>query len=134
MAATPSADTSKPAGMALAHRDRSFLENAAKGGMKEVAVSQAVMDHLTHAPVKDFANMMVSDHTSANTALAALAGSKGVELPPLDPSVAEKWSKQGAGADKAYIDEMVGDHEDAVKPFLEKASQSTDADIAAFAQ
>jgi putative membrane protein len=61
-----------------------------------------------------------------------LAGNKGVTLPGPDESITEKWSKKDNGADKDYIDEMVSDHKEVVKLF-EKASTSTDADIAAFA-
>jgi putative membrane protein len=127
-----SSDTSAPAS-GLKHSDRTFFKKAAEGGMKEVAVSQAVMDHLTNSSVKEFAQMMITDHTAANADLAMLAGNKGVTLPGPDDKVAEKWSKKDNGADKDYIDEMVGDHKEVVKLF-EKASQSTDADIAAFAQ
>lgn len=118
----------------LAHHDRAFFEKAAKSGMKEVAVSQAVMGNLTNQSVRDFANTMVTDHTAANTELMALAARKGVTLPMNDTAkLTEKWSEKGGNVDKKYVHEMVEDHEDAVKLF-EKASKSEDADIAAFAQ
>jgi putative membrane protein len=119
-------------GSNLAHHDRSFLRKAAEGGMKEVAVSQAVMDHLTNPQLKQFAQTMVTDHTAANNDLMALAGSKGVKLPSAK-DWAEDWSKKTGDVDKKYIKEMVSDHKDAVKLF-EKGSESKDADIAAFAQ
>jgi putative membrane protein len=125
-AASPSNDSG------LAHSDRTFFKKAATGGMKEVAVSQAVMDHLTNPQVRNFAQMMITDHTAANAELAVLAANKGVTLPGPDEAITEKWSKKDNGADKAYIDEMVTDHEGVVKLF-EKTTKSGDADIAAFA-
>jgi putative membrane protein len=120
----------------MAHHDKAFFEKAAKGGMKEVAVSQAVAGNLTNQSVRDFANMMVTDHTAANTELMALAARKGVTLPDeskKDAKLTEKWSEKGGNLDKKYIHEMVEDHEDTVKLF-EKAAKSEDADVAAFAQ
>ena len=116
------------------HHIRSFFEKAAKSGAKEVAVSQAVMGHLTNPAVRAFANSMVADHTAANKELMLLAVSKGVALPETETSkLTEKWSDKSGNVDRKYVHEMVEDHEDAVKLF-EKAAKSDDADIAAFAQ
>jgi putative membrane protein len=117
----------------LSHRDRGFLKKAATAGMKEIAVSQAVMDHLSNPQLKQFAQTMITDHTAANTALTNLAASKNFDLPPLDPSIADDWSKKTGNVDSDYVKEMVSDHEEAVKLF-EKGSKSEDPDIAAFAQ
>lgn len=117
----------------LSHSDKAFFEKAAKSGMKEVAVSQAAMTNLTSPGLKDFAQMMVTDHSKANMELKALADQKGVTLPAEDPKISEKWGKNRKDADDEYIAEMVDDHKAAVDLF-EKASKSKDADIAAFAQ
>jgi putative membrane protein len=83
--------------------------------------------------VRSFAQMMVTDHTAANTELASLVASKGLELPVPDPDLASDWSKKSDKVDNQYVKEMLADHEDAVKLF-EKGSTSMDPDIAAFAQ
>jgi putative membrane protein len=116
----------------LSRDDRNFFEKAAKSGMKEVSVSNSVMDRLSNTQVKQFAQMMVSDHTGANAELMALASSKGVTLPVQETKFAEKWSKKSDEVDEDYMEEMVSDHEEAVKLF-EKASKSKDPEIAAFA-
>lgn len=116
----------------LSRDDRNFFEKAAKSGMKEVSVSNSVMDRLSNTQVKQFAQMMVSDHTGANAELMALASSKGITLPVQETKFAEKWSKKSDEVDEDYMEEMVSDHEDAVKLF-EKASKSKDPEIAAFA-
>jgi putative membrane protein len=118
----------------VAHSDRSFMRKAANAGAKEIAVSQAVMDHLSNAQAKTFAQQMITDHTQANTELMSLAQQKGVELPAKDDSsLAEDWSKKTGNVDREYAKEMVSDHEEAVKLF-EKGSKSEDPDVAAFAQ
>lgn len=120
----------------LHHGDRSFFDKAAKSGMKEVAVSQAALPNLTNPQVKNFAQMMVTDHSGANTELMALASAKGVMLPATekkDEKLTEKWTKKVKNADEEYMEEMVSDHKDAVDLF-EKAAKSEDHEIAAFAQ
>jgi len=120
----------------LSHSDRSFFEKAAKSGAKEVAVSKNVMDRLVNPQVRQFAQMMVNDHSGANAGLATLATTKGITLPATSSTemkLDEKWSKKSKGIDEDYIEEMVSDHKDAVDLF-EKAAKSEDPDIAAFAR
>lgn len=120
----------------LSRSDRNFFEEAAKSGMKEVEVSSAVKDRLTNPQVRSFADMMVSDHSMANTELQTLAAAKGVTLPADKKDHGEKWARKDTKdmeLDKDYVEAMEDDHEEAVKLF-EKASKSDDAEIAAFAQ
>jgi putative membrane protein len=120
----------------LKHHDRSFLEKAAKGGMEEVAIAQAVQNRLSNPQVRDFANQMITDHTAANNELMALAARKGVTLPDMtkkDAKLEEKWSDKSGDLDKKYVKQMVEDHEDTVELF-EKGAKSDDPDIAAWAQ
>jgi putative membrane protein len=112
--------------------DKAFFEKAAKSGEKEVAVSQAVLPHLTNPQVRSFAQQMISDHTMANTELKSLAMSKGVTLPTMDQKLSAKWSEKKGDTDEDYVEEMISDHKEAVELF-EKASKSQDAEIAAFA-
>jgi putative membrane protein len=117
----------------LARADRHFFEEAAKSGMKEVEVSNAVKARLADAQVRNFAEMMVADHTAANSELQSLAASKGFTLPVEKKDFAAKWADKDKDLDKDYVETMEDDHEDAVKLF-QKASRSEDAEIAAFAQ
>ena len=117
----------------LSRADKNFFEKAAKSGMKEVDVSQQALAHLTAPEVRNFAQMMVADHTKANEELKALAAKKGVTLPAPDAKPAQKWAKNSKDVDDEYLAEMSGDHKDAIDLF-EKAAKSDDPDIAAFAQ
>ncbi len=117
----------------LSRDDRQFFEKAAKSGVKEVEVSSAVLPKLTTPAVREYAQMMVAHHTAANEELKALASRKGVTLPANDGDFAKKWSKNDKDVADEYLDEMVDDHQEAVALF-EKASRSSDPDVAAFAQ
>lgn len=120
-------------GASVSKSNRKFLEAAARSGQKEAAVSEAVFPLLTTPAAKEFARMMVRDHTLANQELKALAAQKAVELPPEEAPLAKKWSEKTKDVDKDYLKEMVSDHEEAVALF-EKATKADDPDIAAFAQ
>lgn len=118
---------------ALKRADTQFFEKAALSGKEEVIVSQVALTKASDPRVKEFAQMMVNDHGGANTKLAQLASTKSVVLPAKEPST-EKWvsKKEGKGFDEEYMEKMVDAHKDAVDLF-EKATKSTDADVAAFA-
>src|SRR5690349_21394038 len=58
-----------------------FLVNVADVNMTEVQLGQIAKDKATNQRVKDFADMMVKDHSSATDELKNLAASKNVTLP-----------------------------------------------------
>ncbi len=118
--------------------DTSFYENAAQGGMAEVELSKLAVEKGTAASVKEYAAMMVKDHTAANKKLMALAAKKQVKL-PTSPSMMQKASKtklnmmSGDSFDKSYIKTMVSDHKDTIELFQKEATSGEDADAKAFA-
>ena len=132
---SPTPRATATADVKVSHSEKSFFEKAAKNGMKEVDISQAVVGRLTNPQVKDLAQAMITDHTAANTELMALAARKGVTLPAETKAekAGEKWgTKKDKDLDEDYLGEMKEDHEEAVKLF-EKATKSDDPDVAAFA-
>jgi len=119
----------------LKHADKSFIEKAAKAGTEEVEVSRVAVERSTNPRVKAFAEMVVADHTSANTALASLAASKGITLPARDMDDANKWTKKnGSDFDEDYIDKMVSAHKDAVELFEKQANKGDDLETKTFAR
>src|SRR5688500_18752963 len=61
--------------------DQGFAQNAALGGLAEVELSQLAITKATNTEVKQFAQMMVADHSAANSELKTLATAKGLVLP-----------------------------------------------------
>jgi putative membrane protein len=117
----------------LKHGDSSFLNKAAKGGMEEVALGKVAAERATNPQVREFAQMMVTDHSSANSELMSLASTKGVTLSADSPRV-EKWQKRSTDDfDMEDISKMVKDHEDDVEMFRKEAKKADDADVRAFA-
>jgi putative membrane protein len=114
-----------------------FAEDAAHAGMAEVELGKLASSKAKDAEVKKFGQMMVTDHTKANAELKALAGTKKWTLPadagPHKETVDELGKLSGEEFDRAYVDQMVEDHEADVEAFEEQANSSPDAELKAFA-
>jgi putative membrane protein len=123
--AKPAAGSNK-AGGKLSAADKTFMMNAAKGGMMEVEWGKLAAQNAQNADVKKFGNRMVTDHSKANSELMALAKEEGVTLPGAKSP--GKWK-----SDKDYMDMMVKDHEADLAEFQKEAQGGTDPDLKAFA-
>ena len=124
-AASKSAAPAK-AGSKLSAADKSFMMNAAKGGMMEVEMGKQAAQNAQNAGVKKFGNRMMTDHSKANSELMALAKEEGVTLPGAKSP--GKWK-----SDKDYMDMMVKDHQTDLAEFQKEAQSGTDPDLKAFA-
>jgi putative membrane protein len=106
--------------------------------MAEVALGKLAAEKATNADVKQFGQRMVDDHSKANDELKAFATEKGVTL-PADMSAAAKATEarlsklSGAAFDKAYMQDMVKDHDKDVAAFKHASTASADADLKAWA-
>jgi len=114
-----------------------FMVNAANGGMTEVRLSQIAQQKSQNARVKDFADMMVRDHTQANNKLKALANAKNITLPDsLSNDSQDKVSKlekqSGRDFDKTYMNIMVDDHKSAVDDFQDELKDVKNPDLKQF--
>lgn len=114
-----------------------FMEEAAIGGMMEVQLGQVAQQKASSQRVKDFGQMMVTDHSKANTQLKALAASKNVALPDSlnqnhQDDINDLQEKSGEDFDEAYIDEMVDDHKHDINVFQNAADDISDPDVKAF--
>ena len=118
----------------LSAADKDFVMKAAIGGMSEVQMGQTAQQKGQSADVKTFGNRMVTDHSKANDELKQLATTKGLAL-PTDVDAAHKKTadeiaaKSGKAFDKAYMTDMVKDHEEDVKEFEKQSKSANDADI-----
>lgn len=118
--------------------DVKFANNAAGGGMAEIELSKLAQQKSTSTKIKNFAAMMVTDHSKAGDTLAMIAKNKNITLPTtLDADHQKKLDdlskKSGADFDKAYVKIMVDDHNGALKLMQDEASNGKDADLKAFA-
>ncbi len=125
--ATTSADASAMAMAASGPVTASaFYAQALAGGAKEIAASQLAQQSGTDK-VDQLAAMMIKDHTAMGEKVKAAAGTA-APTPP-KPDTAMLAGKDGAALDRAYADQMVRDHEQAIAMF-ENASRNAGTDEA----
>jgi putative membrane protein len=122
---------------ALSEGDRKFVMDAAKGGALEVELGKLAEEKATNPAVKQFGQRMVQDHGKANQELAQLAQSKGLAVSPSPDAkhqrMQERLSKlSGADFDRAYVKEMIQDHEKDVKEFRRMSKQAKDPQLKAW--
>jgi putative membrane protein len=127
-----------PALAAPTAADKKFMADAAAGGMAEVELGRLAAEKATKAEVKDFAKMMVEDHSKANAELKSLADKKNVTLPagpkPEHKALEARLKKlSGAAFDDAYMTAMVKDHVKDVAAFDRESARGGDADVKSWA-
>jgi putative membrane protein len=118
--------------------DTDFAVKAADGGMLEVQLAELALTKASSPKVKEFAQMMITDHTKANDELKNLAQSKNISLPTALSEENQKdyndlAEKSGPDFDKAYCDFMVKDHKDDLEEFKKAADDSKDPDLKSWA-
>ena len=113
-----------------------FMVDVADVNMTEIQLGKLAQDKAASQRIKDFASMMVKDHSGATYDLKSLAAQKNVTLPTTISDDHQKKMNDlnkntGKDFDKAYIDMMEDGHESTVKDF-EKNTDNSDADVKAF--
>ena len=114
--------------------DQDFVTQAAQGNSAEVELGKIVAAKSKDPNVKQFAQMMVKDHTTALNELQELAQTKNLnfndDLPDDAKSLQQKLSSDtGKQLDKDYMDGMVEDHQKDVQEFTDKSQNAKDPDV-----
>ena len=132
--ASPAAPAAKDT---LNQEDKTFLKEAALGGMAEVELGKRAQKS-ENADVKSFADRMIQDHTAANQELTTIATGLGIDLPKaLDREHEQMRQKlatlHGKAFDEQYMQGMVADHNKAVNLFQQEARSGSSVHLKQFA-
>ena len=117
--------------------DQKFIKDAIEGNLAEIQMGQLAQKNAASQEVKDYGQMLVTDHGQANTKATEVANSLKVS-PPTEPNAKQKkdydkMSKlNGAAFDKAFAQHMVADHKKDIAEF-QKETKSKNQTLAAFA-
>ena len=114
--------------------DKKFVEAALKGGMSEVDLGNLAAKRGASEDVKNFGQMMVTDHTRLGDKMKTVAADVGVTPPsmttPSDIALKTKLELlSGDTFDKSYISAMVKDHEEDLKDFQKEAAGATSPEV-----
>jgi putative membrane protein len=134
----PGHATATAAKDALDQEDRTFVKEAAIGGMAEVELSK-VAQKSENADVKRFAERMIEDHTKANEQLTSIATGLRVDMPKTVDSEHQRMREKlqtlhGKAFDDQYMRDMVEDHNKAVKLFQQEERAGRNTELKQFAQ
>jgi putative membrane protein len=137
LAQTPAqpAQTQKPSAMT-----EKFVKNAAMTDMFEIQTGQMVGQKVENGDYKQFAQMIVDDHTKSSAKLKSIAGSmSGVTIPQsLDNEHQQKMSKlqsaSGARLENQFRAAQVQGHRQAIKLYENYASKGDNPELKQFAQ
>jgi putative membrane protein len=125
-------------GMNTSAADRRFAREACIGGMEEVQLGQIAVKNAQSDKVKQFGQRMIDDHTKAGDQLKQIASKNNLTLPnevdAKGKALIDRMSRlNGAAFDKAYMRDMVKDHESDVAAFQKEADGGSNADLKSFA-
>lgn len=117
---------------------KEFVDKASTGGMAEVEMGKVALKNAKDKDVKNFAQMMVDDHTKANAELKKIATKQNIMVPT---SIGEDKTmmindlkkKSGAEFDKAYIKHMVEGHKKMLDLFQKASTELKDAELKNYA-
>lgn len=120
--------------------DADFFKRASSGGIMEVDLGKYAQQNAQNQRVKDFGAMMVKDHSKANQKLRSLINSdKNLVYPDTlaenrndTTSVNDLKKKTGSDFDKAYMSQMVDDHEKDIDKFKNEAENGRNPDLKTF--
>lgn len=118
--------------------DQQFVDFAAQTDMTEANLGQLATDQASAQGVKDYALMLVTDHTADYTQLSTVASKANLAIPKgldaaHDKMVAPFRNLKGAAFDRRYIQEMIAGHTKAVAVYTKEAADAESADLKAYA-
>lgn len=115
-----------------------FAQKARDDSVAEVTLARLALKNSENAEVREFANLMIKDHSAVNEELKKIISAENIELSdtPDDKAkdMAEKLaSLKGKDFDRAYMDHMVDDHENAIDLFENYSRDGENAKLKEFA-
>jgi|SRR5215471_18356742 len=119
--------------------DSTFVKKAAQGGLAEVELGQLAAQKASSEEVKRFGQRMVDDHTRANEELKQVAAQKNIDVPQQldakDKATKARLEKlSGEQFDRAYMKNMLKDHQKDVAEFERMSKMAKDPAIKNFAE
>jgi putative membrane protein len=116
-----------------------FLMKAAEGDLSEIEMARIALQKSSNKDVRDYANMMQSDHTRALEDLTDLMKDKNVSQPGRVPPDVQKDidimnGLSGPEFDREFINRMVEDHKKTIEMFQERAAVVQDRDVKKYAE
>lgn len=120
--------------------DQQFVDFAAQTDMVEANLGQLAQNNASSQDVKDYGQMLATDHTNDFSQLHAAAQSANLTVPDAIDSahnktmIAPMEKMHGAAFDRTYIRDMVAGHTKALEVYKREASGAQNDAIKTYAQ
>jgi putative membrane protein len=139
LAGSPAAQDMKKDKAGLQGQDAKYMREIAQANMAEVQAGKLGASKASSDEVKKFAQHMVDDHGKQLAEVRSMAKAKGMKLPNTPAKKHQDAMKKLASAsggefDKAFMQQMVKDHEDALKLVQATSKNAKDKELKAAAR
>jgi putative membrane protein len=139
--ATPAFSQKKPAhehAPKTPMTDQQFIDMAAQTDMLEAHLGQMAANQAASQDLKDYAQMLVTDHTNDYQQLTMMAAKDNLTLPKgLDEEhnkmIAPFDKLHGAAFDKQYIHAMIEGHTKAIAVYTKETNDAQNPDVKSYA-
>jgi len=136
---SPVAQEAKKEKAGLQKQDAKMMREIAQADLAEVQAGKLGASKASSAEVKKFAQHMVDDHGKHLSEARAMAKTKGLQLPSAPAKKHQQAMKKlesasGAQFDKVFMQQMVKDHEEALKLVQNTAKNAKDPQLKADAE
>ena len=118
--------------------DGHFVREAGEGGIFQVAAGRLAVQKASNSDIRQFGQRMIDDHSKANDELKRIAAKDSLTFPARmssrDHATLNRLSNlSGTAFDRAYIRDMVKDHESDLAAFQREANNGANADVKTWA-
>lgn len=120
--------------------DQKFVDFAAQTDMVEANLGQLADSAASSQQVKDYAQMLVTDHTSDFAQLNKVAQQANLTVPDaIDTAhnkamIAPFQKLKGTSFDKKYVHDMIAGHTQAIAIYKKEAADAQNPDLKAYAE
>jgi len=119
---------------ALSQSEQDFLKEAAQADLAEMDMAQIALQNSATGDVRDLANMIKSDHTSALEDLTELMKGKNVSQPKSIPArtqqdIGRMKTLTGGEFDREFVNLIVSEHQKTVEMFRDQQSTAQNEDV-----
>ena len=123
----------------LSREDEDFVKKAGVANLAEIKFGELAAQKGATPEIRKLANTMVNDHKNVADQLDSIASREGItrpkELEPEQQAVYHRLSAlSGAEFDKAYLEQVKNDHEQAISAYQDEAQKGANAELQSFAQ
>jgi putative membrane protein len=120
--------------------DQKFVDFAAQTDMVEANLGQLADSAASSQQVKDYAQMLVTDHTNDFNQLYGIANQANLTMPSAINTANSKMmiapfqKVKGAAFDKKYVHEMIAGHTKAIAIYKKEAADAENPALKAYAE